>query len=94
MQMEKAIRELCAEDDYGVWELWGRASTIPQLDPAERVELFCSIVERLVEEGSLIAKKRSKNGLEVVKLNPEELRAQVLAGKWEEIEGRYWFSDA
>ena len=88
------ILELCAEDDYGGWELWWAVA--PSTDASESTALLHAFVDAivgLVADQLLDAKTRtaSRSGMQVVSLDPSLLTEQLMKSRAPHPDFDYWF---
>jgi hypothetical protein len=89
------ILELCSEDDYGIWELFG--SVVPVCKDKGQQEnfetLFLKLVEDLVKEHKIVSKKENPktNKLESVDFNPDILALQLKKIATPDPKSFYWF---
>lgn len=61
--IKAVVLELCTEDDYGSWELWGDISAGVAADQEDELQKrFLDVVSELVSGGQLIAKTHSSEG--------------------------------
>lgn len=61
--IEQLLLELCAEDDWGSWELWWNISgSMPHKPWPEPKHAFLDVIDGLVAEGRLLAKHRLQDG--------------------------------
>jgi len=94
-EMEKEILELCAEDYYGVWELYWPYSNATDKTPKD-VDLFISTIKELVD-AKKIAPFEQVNGTEQFRpaaLDLDRLKSEILKIKARNISADlfYWFS--
>lgn len=87
------VLELCAEDDYGSWELWWHISAdvpaeqIPALNP-----LFLDVVTNLVSSGDLTAKVHSTDGnITATEFDREKLAREVDSASNPDPDSYFWF---
>jgi len=90
-QMQDRILELCAEDDYGFWELaWAVGIQSPSDDA---IETFYQKVAELVVSGIIVSKRRNPVSarLEAVAFNPNELLSELHRLNKPDPKSDYWF---
>jgi hypothetical protein len=93
--LKESVLELCAEDYYGVWELyWNYQGLTGKKDVDD--ELFIATLEELVAAKKIIPFEKNKynNEFEQAPFDVERLRSELKQVKADKItEELYWFSD-
>jgi hypothetical protein len=91
--IKNRILELCAEDDYGSWELWWAIT--PEDRDAEEADLsqdFVRVVEELVNKKAIIPKSRDSNHkLSVVEFSRKRLKKEIKGSAQPDPDQYYWF---
>ena len=85
--------ELCAEDNFGVWELYWRYQQLVGKGKTDD-GFFISEIERLCADGTISAYDRNKysKSFDAVALEPARLKAEVASVRNGEVEDSYyWF---
>ena len=100
MNIERAdirhkILELCAEDDYGSWELWWAIKDKAQGTVADIRQEFTAIIEELVNERALIVKTRGANhNFLNAPFSRERLQTELKSASRPDPDSFYWFGAA
>ena len=100
MNIERAdirqkILELCAEDDYGSWELWWAVKAKAQGSVADFRQEFVATIEELVNERALIVKTRGANhNFRNASFSRERLQTELKSAARPEPDSFYWFGAA
>ena len=92
--IKDAVLELCAEDDYGVWELYWRYQELAGKDAD--AEPFIVTLQELVAAKKIVPYDKNKysNTFEPASLDVERLRSELQEVKAGNItEGMYWFGE-
>jgi hypothetical protein len=88
------ILELCSEDDFGVWELYGSVTPYfgEKIENQESATIFIQVIKDLIGQGAIVPKRqnRSTGGLEPVVLDEKELVRQLTITA-PDVESFYWF---
>ena len=89
IEIKHKVLELCAEDDYGSWELWWAISADSKVTTKEDL---VSVLEELVNQHALVAKMRAgDNGLLVAPFSRARLSAELKNEARPDPESFYWF---
>ncbi|HUA65416.1 MAG TPA: hypothetical protein VME24_06185 [Alphaproteobacteria bacterium] len=89
------ILELCSEDDYGVWELFGAVTPFfgERKENKSFAKIFTRLVKDLIGEGLIVSKIKSQATaqLEIAALDENELAKQLRNLARPDPESFYWF---
>jgi hypothetical protein len=89
------ILELCSEDDYGVWEVFGSLTPLFKKENQEKnaEALFTQLLQDLINERLIVSKvkNRATNQLEAVAFNANTLMIQLKNLASPDPESFYWF---
>ena len=92
IKIRHKVLELCAEDDYGTWELWWSVSGEAPEGTDDLRRDFAAVVETLVSERELVAKRRSAGGALVASpFSRKRLLAELKNASRPDPNGTYWF---
>jgi hypothetical protein len=93
-EIEKDILELCAEDYYGVWELYWPCSSYADKSPKD-VDLFINTIKELVDAKKIASYEQDQDTKEFhpVVLDLDRLRHELGRTMAGDIDwGFYWFA--
>ena len=93
VEVEKAVKELCSEDDWGSWELWWYVSEgVPNEETAKLKRTFIKAISEMVECGDLIAKCHGDRGdCSAVLFDSEKLLSEIESSRNPEPNSFFWF---
>ena len=91
--IEANVLELCAEDEFGSWELWWSVrAKCCSLDEKELRSLFVKTIGNLVDLGRLAAGTRSAKGdFLAAAFSRERLAEEIQHADSPEPDRSYWF---
>ncbi|HVB17822.1 MAG TPA: hypothetical protein VNF04_14895 [Stellaceae bacterium] len=91
--IKNTILELCAEDDYGSWELlWAVTGSDKRTDVATARQDFVAAIEDLVVQGAIVAKTIGADGkLCEIPFSRPRLEKEVEKADCPDPDHDYWF---
>jgi len=86
------VLELCAEDDYGSWELWWAVTDHENVPAKDLRREFAAVIESLVNKRALVAKRRGAGGeLLAAPFSRKRLLSELESASVPDPDGSYWF---
>jgi hypothetical protein len=86
------ILELCAEDDYGSWELWWAVTDNAASSAEDLQQEFIAIVEELVNERALLVKTRAADhNFLAAPFSRARLQTELKRASRPDPDSFYWF---